>query len=193
MKSSGQNYLGRSVAPGALSIWTHHLNEITYHEGQFKLARSRKKIPGDAITAVAGTAMMDLYITADKHNRTIVGCGAKTVSLGGYVTGGGHSIMAPHYGLAADNVLQMEVVTPKGEIITVNEDQHSGLFWAIRGVSILKIGNKPAQFCISTWSLTPTPTRTRWRLNLRRPYICHNQHASSQEGHYGVLHGIHRS
>lgn len=79
--------------------------------------------------------MYDLYMTADKHNRTVVGGGAKTVGLGGYVTGGGHSILAPHYGLAADNVLEAEVVTPDGAILTVNEDQHPDLFWAIRGVS----------------------------------------------------------
>ncbi|KAI6780469.1 FAD binding domain-containing protein [Emericellopsis cladophorae] len=133
VKSSGHDYLGRSVAPGSLSIWTHHLNKIEYHEDEFKLAGSGKVIPGDAITAGAGSPMIDLYTVADQHNRTVVGGGGKTVSLGGFVTGGGHSILAPHYGLAADNVLQMEVVTPAGDILTVNEDQHADLFWAIRG------------------------------------------------------------
>lgn len=89
--------------------------------------------------------MYDLYVVADEHNRTIVGGGGKTVGIGGYVTGGGHSILGPHYGLAADNVLEMEVVTPGGEIITVNEDQHSDLFWAIRGVSICIPSPKPCE------------------------------------------------
>lgn len=80
--------------------------------------------------------MFDVYKVADQHGRVIVGGGGKTVGIGGYVTGGGHSIMSPHYGLAADNVLEMEVVTPGGQILTVNEDQHPDLFWAIRGVSI---------------------------------------------------------
>ncbi|WAO87413.1 FAD-binding PCMH-type domain-containing protein [Fusarium falciforme] len=133
VRSSGHDYLGRSVGSGALSIWTHHLNKIQYHKGQFKLSGSGKTIRGDAITAGAGTAMLDLYNVAAQNGRTVVGGGAKTVGLGGYVTGGGHSILAPHYGLAADNVLEMEVVTPNGDIITVNEDRHSDLFWAIRG------------------------------------------------------------
>ncbi|KDN60536.1 putative FAD binding domain-containing protein [Colletotrichum sublineola] len=133
VKSSGHDYLGRSVAPGSLSIWTHHLNEIQYHKGGFKLSGSGRSICGDAITAGAGTRMVDLYTIADQHNRTVVGGGAKTVSVGGFITGGGHSILAPHYGLAADNVLELEVVTPGGEILTVNEDQHPDLFWAIRG------------------------------------------------------------
>lgn len=80
--------------------------------------------------------MIDLYTAADQQGRTVVGGGGKTVSLGGFITGGGHSILSPHYGLAADNVLQMEVVTPNGKILTVNEDQNSDLFWALRGVSI---------------------------------------------------------
>lgn len=80
--------------------------------------------------------MVDVYATASQHNRAVVGGGGKTVSQGGFVTGGGHSILAPHYGLAADNVLQMEVVTPGGDLITVNEDQNADLFWAMRGVSL---------------------------------------------------------
>lgn len=86
--------------------------------------------------AAAGTQIFDFYVAADKHNRTIVGGGAKMVGLGFYVTGGGHSILAPYYGLAADNVLKLEVITPGGEIVTGNEDQHSDLFWAISRVNI---------------------------------------------------------
>ena len=56
-----------------------------------------------------------------------------TVGLGGYITGGGHSLLAPHYGLAIDQVLELEMVTPKGEIITANECQNQDLFWAMRG------------------------------------------------------------
>lgn len=79
--------------------------------------------------------MYDLYKAADDHNATIVGGGAKSVGVGGYFTGGGHGILAHDYGLASDNVLEIQVVTPKGKILVVNEAQHSDLFWALRGVS----------------------------------------------------------
>ena len=78
--------------------------------------------------------MYSLYSAAAEHNATVVGGGAKSVSVGGYITGGGHSLLSPKYGLAADNVLQMDVVTPDGELLTVNEDNHPDLFWALRGV-----------------------------------------------------------
>ena len=136
VKASGHDYLGRSVAPGSLSIWTHHLDKKTFHPGQFKLSGSGKVIEGDAITAGAGGAIHELYKLASANNRTVLGGGGKTVTLGGFITGGGHSILSPHYGLAADNVLEMEVVTAQGEILKVNEDQNKDLFWAIRGVSL---------------------------------------------------------
>lgn len=79
--------------------------------------------------------MWDVYVAADKHHEVIVGGGGKTVGIGGYITGGGHSIFAPKYGLAADNVWEMEIVTPGGDIIIANEDRHQDLFWAMRGVS----------------------------------------------------------
>jgi FAD/FMN-containing dehydrogenase len=124
------------VAPASLSIWVHHLNALTYHADEFRLEGSDTVIPGDAITAGGGGQMYDIYSLTDQHNTTIVGGGAKSVSVGGYITGGGHGMLAPDYGLAADNVLQIEVVTPAGEILVANEDQNEDLFWALRGVSL---------------------------------------------------------
>jgi FAD/FMN-containing dehydrogenase len=61
---------------------------------------------------------------------------SSTVSVGGYVTGGGHGILSGQYGLAADAVLEMEIVTPGGQILVANECQNQDLFWANRGVII---------------------------------------------------------
>lgn len=142
VKSSGHDFLGRSSAPGSLSIWVHNLNSLTYHEDQFTLTDSSNStkcptvIPGDAITAGGGSGMYSLYSLADEHNTTVVGGGAKTVSVGGYISGGGHSLLSPKYGLAADNVLEIEVVTPMGEILIANEKQNCDLFWALCGVCV---------------------------------------------------------
>ncbi|KAM0283509.1 hypothetical protein ACHAQH_002460 [Verticillium albo-atrum] len=133
VKNTGHDYLGRSIAPGALSIWTHHLKGITYHADKFKPDGCDTKTSGSAITAGGGVQVYDAYLAAAKHNHTIVGGGGRSVGLGGYITGGGHSILSAKHGLAADQVLQVEVVTPDGDIMTVNECQHSNLFWAIRG------------------------------------------------------------
>ena len=78
--------------------------------------------------------MQEAYRATALLNRTVVGGNGRTVALGGFITGGGHSILAPHYGMAADQVLEVEMVTPKGEILTANECQNADLFWAMRGV-----------------------------------------------------------
>ncbi|KAL5088917.1 hypothetical protein Trisim1_006062 [Trichoderma cf. simile WF8] len=133
VKNTGHDYLGRSNSPGSLSIWTHNLNKITYNKGQYKLNGSGKILQGNSITVGGGSEMWNIYVAADKHHEVIVGGGGKTVGIGGYITGGGHSIFAPKYGLAADNVWEMEIVTPGGDIVIANEDRHQDLFWAMRG------------------------------------------------------------
>lgn len=49
------------------------------------------------------------------------------------MAGGGHSPMSPLVGLGADQILSIEIVTPDGHFITVDEKQNPDLFWAIRG------------------------------------------------------------
>ena len=80
--------------------------------------------------------MLEINREASLRNLTIVSGGAGTVGLGGYLTGGGHSALSSTYGLAADQVLEIEMVTPQGRIVIANECQHEDLFWAMRGVSI---------------------------------------------------------
>lgn len=47
--------------------------------------------------------------------------------------GGGHGPWTTVKGMAADTVLELEVVTAAGDIVTANADTNSDLFWALRG------------------------------------------------------------
>ncbi|KAH8662229.1 hypothetical protein BX600DRAFT_498795 [Xylariales sp. PMI_506] len=132
IKSSGHDYQGRSTAPGALTIWVHYLQGLQTHDS-FQPKGCSFTIEGSAVTVGGGTQMITMYEELDKINQTVVGGGGKTVSVGGYITGGGHSLLAPRYGLAADQVLEIELVTPSGDIVTANECQNEDLFWAMRG------------------------------------------------------------
>lgn len=88
-----------------------------------------------AVTAGAGSYVSDIYENLSLHNLTIVdGMGAE-VTMGGYLTGGGHSPLSHMHGLGSDQVYEVEMVTPGGEIIIANECQNADLFWAVRGVS----------------------------------------------------------
>ncbi|KAI8214680.1 FAD-linked oxidoreductase ZEB1 [Colletotrichum sp. SAR 10_77] len=171
VKSTGHDYLGRSFAPGSLSIWMHHMQDMQYHDAGFQLTGSDITIEGNAVTVGGGTELYNAQKALAEHGQAIVGGGCGTVGVGGFTPGGGHSLLGPRYGMAADNVLQMEIVTPKGEIMTINEAQNTDLFWAMRG-------GGPGTFGVIT-SITflthPSPaiTHTFWAIRTEpdAPYL----------------------
>ena len=81
--------------------------------------------------------MFEIYAAAAAHNSMIIGGQDPDVGIGGYITGGGHSPISAQYGLAADNILELDVVTPSGDIKTLNQCSNMDLFFAFRGVSTL--------------------------------------------------------
>lgn len=134
IKNSGHDYIGRSSAPNSLSIWVHHLKGFQFYDTSFSPQNCNITIDGPAVTAAGGTEMLEAYQASDAVNHTVVGGGGRTVALGGFISAAGHSILSLHHGLAADNVLEMEIVSPTGDILTLNECQNTDLFWAMRGV-----------------------------------------------------------
>jgi len=56
-----------------------------------------------------------------------------TTGVGGLTLGGGLGHLARTCGLTIDNLLEADVVLADGSFVTTNADQHSDLFWAIRG------------------------------------------------------------
>jgi FAD/FMN-containing dehydrogenase len=55
------------------------------------------------------------------------------VGVAGYTLGGGVGWLARKHGFAADSLLRAEVVTADGSIVTAGPDEHTDLFWALRG------------------------------------------------------------
>ncbi|KAK4244849.1 hypothetical protein C7999DRAFT_34832, partial [Corynascus novoguineensis] len=139
IKSTGHDYMGRSNAPNSLSIWTHYLKDIKTHKS-FRPKHCNTIIDTTVVTVGAGVQLWDLYNALDLENQTVVGGSCKTVSVGGYVTGGGHGLLSSTYGMAADEVLEMELVTADGDIVTANECQNKDLFWAMRGGGVSTFG-----------------------------------------------------
>ncbi|KAG5921545.1 hypothetical protein E4U42_005802 [Claviceps africana] len=134
VKNSGHSFQGDSSTKGALMLWTRnlkHLSRSTHfvprgcpeHEGHF-----------DALTAGAGINCGEAYDFADKNNATVLCAYSPTVGLsGGFLQSGGHSVLSPAFGLAADRVLEFAVVTPDGRFRVANRCRNRDLFWALRG------------------------------------------------------------
>ncbi|KIJ60446.1 hypothetical protein HYDPIDRAFT_117153 [Hydnomerulius pinastri MD-312] len=135
VKNTGHDYMGRSAARGSFVVWTHNMKNITY-EPTFVPQGAPANETYDAVTLGAGVQWYEAYDAVNLHGRMMVGgasAGGSVGAAGGWLAGGGHSALAPSYGLGVDNAVEITVVLSTGEYLTVNNHQHSDLFWALRG------------------------------------------------------------
>ncbi|KAI3390395.1 hypothetical protein diail_9819, partial [Diaporthe ilicicola] len=102
-KTTGHDFMGKSTGKGALSLWMYSLKD---------------------------KAIIHSY---SNPSSTYTGLATATGLVGGYSQGGGHSLLGGAYGMAADNVLEWEVVTPQGEHLVATPSSNPDLYWAISG------------------------------------------------------------
>ncbi|PWN86912.1 FAD-binding domain-containing protein [Acaromyces ingoldii] len=161
VKNSGHDYKGRSSAPNSLKLWTHNLQPAITLKKAFVAAGCAASTATTAVSFGAGQGFLGLYQFAEDNNITIVGGSSPTVgTAGGWITGAGHSSISNTLGLGVDNVLEMQVVTGKGQYLTASRCQNADLFYAMRGGGGGTFG--------VIMSMT---TRAQPRLNLQVAYI----------------------
>ncbi|KAK2013378.1 FAD binding domain-containing protein [Colletotrichum eremochloae] len=128
IRNTGHDYLGKSGGPGALALWTHHLKDIEVLDYQ------SASYTGKALKVGAGVQVGEAQSAAHAQGLVVVGGNSPTVGLaGGYTQGGGHGPLVSKYGLAADQVLEWEVITATGERIVATPTESSDLYWALSG------------------------------------------------------------
>ncbi|KAL0565544.1 hypothetical protein V5O48_016483 [Marasmius crinis-equi] len=129
VKNTGHDYMGRSTGTGAVSVWLHNLQDIEFIPQFESLGYT-----GPAFKANAGVLAYNLSMAADKEGLVVVSGECPTVGFaGGYVQGGGHSLLSSFYGLAADQTLEFEVITAQGKFIRASPTEHKDLYWALSG------------------------------------------------------------
>lgn len=89
---------------------------------------------GPAVRLGAGVLTSEVFTAANNAGvRVVTGTCPDVGTAGGFTSGGGHGVFTSVYGMAADNVLEWEIVTAHGEHIVATPISHADLYWALSG------------------------------------------------------------
>jgi len=121
VKSGGHSVPGWSVLDDALLIDLSQFKKVTI-DPERRTARVQPAVTSGELAAPAHAYGLALT-TGD----------AASVGIGGLTLGGGIGFMARKYGLTIDNLLSVEMVTADGDVVRASKEQHTELFWALRG------------------------------------------------------------
>jgi FAD/FMN-containing dehydrogenase len=83
--------------------------------------------------AEAGAQWEDVTVPAGEHGLAALAGSSPNVGVTGYTLGGGMGWLARRYGLAANSVTAVEIVTPDGRLVRADADHETDIFWAVRG------------------------------------------------------------
>ena len=121
VRGGGHNVSGRALSEGGLVV-------------DLSLMRGVDVDPRARTARVQGGALWtDVNREAAVHGLAVTGGAISTTGVGGYTLGGGLGWLMGVCGLAADNLLEAEVVLASGEVVRAAPDAHEDLFWALRG------------------------------------------------------------
>ncbi len=121
VRGGGHNVAGRAVADDAVMIDLAEMKGVT--------------VDPDARTARAegGLLWTELNAATAEHGLAVTGGAISTTGIAGLTLGGGLGWLMAKHGLAADNLLAVELVNADGEVVEVTEASDPDLFWALRG------------------------------------------------------------
>src|SRR5688572_7948576 len=121
IRGGGHNVGGLAVADDAVMIDLAEMKGV--------------QVDPEARTARAegGLSWGELNAATGEHGLAVTGGAISTTGIAGLTLGGGLGWLMPRFGLAADNVIAIELVTADGEIAEVTAESDPDLFWALRG------------------------------------------------------------
>jgi FAD/FMN-containing dehydrogenase len=134
VKGGGHSYQGTSSAADSLLVWPRRMNRVTLHDAFVPQGGAGASTPLPAVSVQAGAMWIDVYhAVTTLGGRYVQGGGCTTVGVAGLVQSGGFGSFSKGFGTAASNLLEAELVTADGAVLTANAHQHPELFWALKG------------------------------------------------------------
>jgi FAD/FMN-containing dehydrogenase len=121
VRAGGHSVAGSSMCDGGLVIDVRRLNEVSVDP-----ATRRARVGSGATWATFDAA-------TQAHGLATTGGRVSTSGVADLTLGGGSGWLERSYGLACDNLIAVELVTARGELIRASADEHSELFCALHG------------------------------------------------------------
>ena len=120
-RSGGHSYAGYSTVDEGVVVDLRRLRGISVDRG------------GSRASIGAGAHAIEVVDALARHGGAVPLGSCPTVGFGGLALGGGYGLAARAWGLTADNVTRITVVTPDGRRRHVDAHHDADLFWALRG------------------------------------------------------------
>jgi len=121
IRGGGHSVSGASLCDDGLVIDMRSLDSI-----EVDAAARTAKVGGGCLTGAVDQALQAHGLATTLGRVT-------TTGVAGFTLGGGSNWLERRFGLAVDNLLAAEIVTADGELLSVDEEAHGELFWALRG------------------------------------------------------------
>jgi FAD/FMN-containing dehydrogenase len=121
IRGGGHNIAGRSVTDGGLMI------DLAEMKGMYVDPEAR------TIRAQGGVIWSEFNRETAVHGLAVTGGAISTTGIAGLTLGGGLGWLMGIHGLAADNLLSVELVNADGAVLNVTAESDPDLFWALRG------------------------------------------------------------
>jgi FAD/FMN-containing dehydrogenase len=121
VRGGGHNVAGNAVCDQGLMIDLSKMKEI------------KVDVANKTATAEPGVILREFDAATIQHGLATTGGTVSDTGLAGLTLGGGLGWLMGRYGITSDNLLSADLVLADGEKITVDENKHPDLFWAIRG------------------------------------------------------------
>jgi FAD/FMN-containing dehydrogenase len=120
-RSGGHSYAGYSTLDRGVVVDLRRLDGLDLDRGERR------------VSIGAGARAIDIVDALARHGGAVPLGSCPTVGLGGLALGGGYGLAARAWGLTADTVTRIAVVTPDGRLRRVDRRHDEDLFWALRG------------------------------------------------------------
>jgi FAD/FMN-containing dehydrogenase len=117
----GHGVTGAAVCDGGLCIDLRGLTHVAVDQDR------------QVVAAGGGLTWGALDAATQEHGLAVTGGRVSSTGLGGLALGSGSGWLERKLGYTCDNLLEAEVVTAAGEIVTASTTENPDLFWALRG------------------------------------------------------------